>query len=372
MSSTNLRIRMNPFEREPRFVRRKVARALKRTAHSGQFILGREVESFEREWSEFNGSQYSVGVGNGLDALTIGLRALGIGPGDEVITTPMTAFATILAIKTVGAEPVLADIEWDTALMSIDDAQSKITPRTRAIVFVHLYGRAGNMAAWQQLAAEAGIHLVEDCAQAHGAAIGEQRVGTFGSFGAFSFYPTKNLGALGDGGLLVTNDEDLASEARLLRNYGQRSRYEHVRWGYNSRLDEIQAAVLRVKLPYLESNNRRRREIADSYRRALTAHPTISVLEAPKLLESHVNHLFVVRTENRKGLMEFLARHSVDSLSHYPISANLQPPMTKRATALPMPYSELHSEQCVSLPISPWLRNSEVDRVCELLAQYRG
>lgn len=354
---------MNPFEREPAALKRKVHAATKRVLQSGYYILGPEVEAFEQEWSTYTGINHTVGVGNGLDALELGLRAIGIGPGDEVITTAMTAFATVLAIHRAGATPVIADIDSDTALVSMDSASSLVTKRTKAVIFVHLYGRAGNMPEWRRFTNEHGLHLIEDCAQAHGAKIAGRHVGSFGIFGAFSFYPTKNLGGVGDGGAFVTGDEALAAKVRSLRNYGQRNRYEHADWGMNSRLDEIQAAILRTKLTWLDRTTARRRQVATLLRRDLQQVEGISLLKEAESPEEDVHHLFVVRVREREKTMERLAEHGIGSLIHYPVPSHKQHPLMSKLPTAPLPDAEKFSQHCFSLPASPWMTRLEARQV---------
>ncbi len=232
-------ILMNDFKAEPQEMREAMIDAARKVVESGWYVLGNEVASFERQWAEVCGVAHGVGVANGMDAIEIALRALDIGPGDEVITTPMTAFATVLAIIRSGAIPVLADIDPDTAILSRESVMRCLSSKTKAVVLVHLYGQIRQMPDWQALCEEHGIHLVEDCAQAHLAELQGRVAGSFGVIGAYSFYPTKNLGAVGDAGMLVTADASIAEKAQRLRNYGQSQRYHHPVRGMNSRLDEI-------------------------------------------------------------------------------------------------------------------------------------
>lgn len=362
-------IRMNPFQREPRALKKQVHSAVRRVVKSGYFILGPEVEAFEQEWSDFTGITHSVGVGNGLDALELGMRALGIGPGDEVVTTAMTAFATVLAIHRVGATPVIADIDEDTALLSLDSVKTVITKRTKAIIFVHLYGRAGDLAEWVTFCHDNDLYLIEDCAQAHGAKVNGQHVGSFGVFGAFSFYPTKNLGGLGDGGALVTEDAEIARQVHTLRNYGQQNRYEHVAWGSNSRLDEIQAAILREKLKWLPEMNKNRRQNYELLRSLSDGLPELTFLAPVAGPEQHVNHLLVVRVTNRDMVMEKLGFSQIDTLIHYPIPSHLQKPLASSASAgAQLLHADRHAATCMTLPSSPWVSKSEISRIAtELL-----
>ena len=359
-------ILMNDFKAEPPALREAMQAAAARVFESGWYVLGRELEAFEREWAATCGVDHAVGVGNGMDAIEIALRALNIGPGDEVITTPMTAFATVLAILRAGATPVLADIDPDTALLSMASAERCLTPQTRAVVLVHLYGQVRNMRAWVDWCAQQGVALVEDCAQAHLAAQNGTTAGAFGAAGAYSFYPTKNLGAIGDGGMLVTRDEALAKRAATLRNYGQSVRYHHPELGLNSRLDEIQAAILSARLQWLAEFTQRRREIVEAYRVGIV-HPDVRLLAAPEAESAHVYHLFVVCCEARDALQAHLQAHGVQTLIHYPIPVHQQPPcLDMRRDPQGLGHSEYHAARCLSLPCHPQM--SDVDTAAVIAA----
>jgi dTDP-4-amino-4,6-dideoxygalactose transaminase len=334
-----------------------------RVFESGWYVLGRELESFEREWATVCGVDHAVGVGNGMDAIEIALRALDIGPGDEVITTPMTAFATVLAILRAGATPVLADIDPDTALLSQTSAARCLTSRTRAVVLVHLYGQVRHMDEWVAWCAEHGIALVEDCAQAHLASQNGTVAGAFGAAGAYSFYPTKNLGAIGDGGMLVTRDTVLAQRAVMLRNYGQSVRYHHPEQGLNSRLDEIQAAILSARMRWLAEFTQRRRDIATAYLAGIE-NPRVRLLAQPQETSSHVYHLFVVRCEARDALQAHLQTSGVQTLIHYPVPAHLQPPCKGvRTDPEGLGWSERHAAECLSLPCHPQMSHADAAAV---------
>ena len=275
----------------------------------------------------------------------------------------MTAFATVLAVMRAGAEPVLADIEHESALLSLDSARRCLTSRTRAVVLVHLYGQLRNMQAWLDLCAEHGIALVEDCAQAHMANWQLRVAGSFGLVGAYSFYPTKNLGAPGDGGMLVSNDESIAERARRLRNYGQSPRYEHPELGMNSRLDEIQAAMLSRRLKWLPAFTRRRREIAEAYRAQLK-NPAVDMLGAAQELEAHVNHLFVVTCEDRDRLQAHLQSCGVQTSIHYPVAIHREELCVSLARDRKgLANSERHARTCLSLPCHPQMTEEQVDMV---------
>lgn len=356
-------ILMNGFSAEPADIGQAQLEAVKSVFDSHHYVLGRQVSDFETEWATYCGVQHAVGVANGLDALEIALRALKIGPGDEVITTPMTAVATILAIMRAGATPVLADIDPATALLDQASVQRCLTDKTKAIILVHLYGQIRNIDSWVQLCESRGVYLIEDCAQSHGAMEGGKFSGSFGVAGAFSFYPTKNLGAIGDAGALVTNDPDIATQARTLRNYGQTNRYEHVVVGMNSRLDEIQAAILRVRLGWLEAFTKRRQEVAARYLNELS-NIWVQPLAQPLSPEQHVYHLFVVVSDYRDELAEHLRAQGVETLIHYPISADNQVALTGiAADPRGLVNSHRHAATCLSIPCHPQLTDSEIDQV---------
>lgn len=358
-------ILITDFKSEPPEIRSAMLAAAARVLESGWYILGEEVRTFEEQWAKACGVAHSVGVGNGMDAIEISLRVLDIGPGDEVITTPMTAFASVLAIIRAGAIPVLADIEPDTALLSIESAERCVSPRTKAVLPVHLYGQVRDMIRWSHFCAERGIELVEDCAQAHLASIDGKTAGSFGRVGAYSFYPTKNLGAPGDAGALVTNEAPLAERARRLRNYGQSVRYYHPELGMNSRLDEIQAAMLAVRLQWLDRFTARRREIADSYHRDIK-NPRVGLLARPVDVSAHVYHLFVVTCDQRNALQAHLESLDIQSLIHYPIPVHHQEPCRSlRRDPAGLPVSERHAGSCLSLPCHPQMSDADVKRVID-------
>lgn len=363
-------ILMNDFKLEPDVLQKAMLDAVKRVLDSGWYVLGKEVERFEQDWAKACGINYAVGVGNGMDAIEIALRALGIGKGDEVITTSMTAFATVLAILRAGATPVLADIEPDSALLSMESVKRCITKKTKALVLVHLYGEIRNMQSWLDLCQENNIELIEDCAQAHLATWQGKVAGTFGKAGAYSFYPTKNLGAPGDAGMLITQDKALAQKASRLRNYGQNVRYHHPELGMNSRLDELQAAILSERLLYLPEFTVRRREIVSAYYAGIN-NPLVKLPKAPQEASSHVYHLFVVTCEMREKLQAHLQACGVQALIHYPIPIHHQEPcqnMLRDTQGLVN--SELHALNCLSLPCHPQMTDSEVNTVIAALNSF--
>ena len=346
--------------------------AVRRVLDSGWLILGDEVRRFEQAWAARCGVGNAVGVGNGLDAIEVGLRGLGIGPGDEVITTSMTAVATVLAVIRAGAIPVLADIDPQTGLLDSVSVERCIGPRTRAVLLVHLYGQMRDMDRWSDLCRSRGVLLLEDCAQSHDARFDGRRGGGWGSFGAYSFYPTKNLGAVGDAGILVTDDDDLAVLAASLRNYGQSNRYEHPHVGLNSRMDEVQAAILSVRLSRLAAWTARRRQIAENYRAGIN-NPAVNLLNPPASPERHVNHLFVTLTPHRTQLQAHLAGLGVETLIHYPIPAHRQTSLASvRRDPQGLVASEAHSEQCLSLPCAPHLTDEMVERVISAVNKFHS
>jgi dTDP-4-amino-4,6-dideoxygalactose transaminase len=364
-------ILMNDFKAEPLELREAMLGAVRRVLESGWYVLGNEVVAFEKQWAAACGVAHAVGVGNGMDAIEIALRALDVGPGDEVITTPMTAFATMLAIIRAGATPVLADIDSDSALLSIESVARCISSRTKAVVLVHLYGQVRQMDTWQAFCAKHGITLVEDCAQAHLATWQGKVAGSFGAAGAYSFYPTKNLGALGDAGMLVTDDELLSQRAGLLRNYGQSVRYHHPVLGMNSRLDEIQAAMLSERLKWLTEFTKRRRHIAEAYQTEIK-NPLVQQLASPEEALAHVYHLYVVTCEQRDALQAHLQLHQMQSLIHYPIPVHKQEPCLNIARDPEgLRYSERHAATCLSLPCHPQMTHSQIEKVIDVVNAFK-
>jgi dTDP-4-amino-4,6-dideoxygalactose transaminase len=358
-------IRMNDFAARPLPLREAEKAAAARVLDSGHYILGAEVRAFEARWAAACGTRHAAGVGNGMDAIEIALRALDIGPGDEVVTSAMTAAATVLAIVRAGATPVLGDIDPRTALLDLASLERCLSPRTRAVLPVHLYGQVRGMADFQALARARGLHLVEDCAQAHLARADGRCAGSFGAIGAYSFYPTKNLGAVGDAGAVVTDDDALAQAVLALRDYGQAGKYRHVRVGLNSRLDEMQAAILSARLDWLEAATGRRRAIAAAYRARL-ANPQVRLLAAPETEASHVHHLFVVTCARRDALAQHLAGRGIESAVHYPLALHRQPAFADIAVdPAGLAHAERHAQECLSLPCHPAMDDDAVAAVCE-------
>jgi dTDP-4-amino-4,6-dideoxygalactose transaminase len=340
-------------------VRGELEAALARVLDSGRFILGPEGEAFERELASACGAKDAVGVASGTEAIQLALAAVGVGAGDEVVTSPLTAAFTGLAILAVGARPVFADVDPVTLNVSPDAVARAITPRTKALLPVHLYGHPADLDPLLQIARERGIPLVEDACQAHGARYKGRVVGALSGIGALSFYPTKNLGALGDGGAVLVNDADLATRLRRARNGGQTDRYHHAEPGINSRLDEMQAAILRVGLRHLEEWNARRAELAALYRRELAGVEGL-VLPAEQPYARPNHHLFVVRHPRRDALMAALKERGIGTLIHYPVPLHLQGAFASLARRRgDFPVAEKAAEEIVSLPLYPEMTDAQ-------------
>lgn len=343
--------------------------AMDRVLCSGQYILGPEVQSFEQEWAGYLGVSHCVGVANGTDALALALKATGVQPGDEVITVSHTAVATVVAIEAIGAIPVFVDIDPSTRCMDPSLLEAAITSRTRAIVPVHIYGQPAAMKEILCVARQFRCSVVEDCAQAHGAAIGERKVGTFGDAAAFSFYPTKNLGAIGDAGAVVCQDIVIESRLRALRQYGWRKRYVSDDVGTNSRLDELQAAILRAKLRHLDQRNHRRSAIAERYRVALTSTGVVPPPNIPGT--THAMHLFVLESDHRDSLATYLSEAGIATALHYPVPVHRQPAYVGRiAGAERLPFTEALYDRLLTIPCHPDLTDEQVQRVCDHLQSW--
>jgi len=335
---------------------------------SGRFILGPQVQKFESEVAEYLGVRHAVGCNSGTDALVIALRAIGVSPGDEVITTPFTFFATAESISSIGAVPVFVDIDPETFNIDPAEVERAITPRTRAIVPVHLFGQAAEMDALGQIAETSDLAILEDAAQAFGARYGDRRVGTLGTAGAFSFFPSKNLGAFGDGGLIATDRDDVADAARLLRAHGGRQKYQNEILGYNSRLDEMQAAVLRVKLPHIDPWNEGRRRVAALYDQLLAEVPWI---ETPAVIDDAdcVFHQYTVRIigRNRDEVQSHLKQAGIGTMIYYPVPVHKLPVYSHLDVTLPR--AEHAAGEVLSLPIGPSLSEESVHRVVDVLRE---
>jgi dTDP-4-amino-4,6-dideoxygalactose transaminase len=348
-------------------IRDDVHAAVERVLQSGWYILGKEVGAFEREFADYCGVQHAVGCASGTDAIALALMALGVEAGDEVVTVANTAVPTVSAISMTGATPVFVDVD-ENLLMDAGKLESVITERTKVVIPVHLYGQMADMEAILSIVEKHDLRLVEDACQAHGAEYKGRRAGSWGSLGCFSFYPTKNLGCYGDGGAVTTDDKELYDRLVMLRNYGQEKRYYHTIKGINSRLDEIQAAVLRVKLTHLDDWNRKRRQVAEWYGEALGDACT-RPSERPDTY--HVYHLYVVRTKDREGVKEFLESKGITTLMHYPVPVHLQgayADLGYRAGDLPV--TETAAGEILSLPIHPAVTRDGVRYVGTKIREY--
>ena len=333
--------------------------AISRVLDSGSYILGPETKAFEAEFAEFTQSRYCAGVANGTDALLLSLKACDIGSGDEVITVSLTASATLSAIRLSGAQAVYVDVDPRSYTLDVEQLRKKITSRTKAIIPVHLYGHPAAMDNIVAIAEENNLYVIEDCAQAHGALYQGKPVGSFGDLGCFSFYPTKNLGAIGDGGAVVTSDEALADKVRLLREYGWAEKFNSSIHGWNSRLDEIQAAILRVKLKHLTEFNQRRISLANQYNDELAGLDLSLPTENKDCM--HVYHLFVIRLSNRDGLLAHLKSAGILAGVHYPIAVHQQ--AAYRSSAKDLTVTEAYCSEILSLPMYPEL-GTKIEKVC--------
>lgn len=345
--------------------------AIGRVLLSGRYILGEEVAGFEREFAGYLGARHCVTVANGTEALCLALKACGIRAGDEVVTVSHTAVATVAAIELAGAVPVFVDIDPVSRCMDHTLIENILGPRTRAILPVHVYGQPAAMDEICAIAVRHSLHVVEDCAQACGALIADRKVGTFGHAAAFSFYPTKNLGAIGDGGAVATNDPAVSERVRALREYGWKERYISSEQGMNSRLDEIQAAILRVKLPFLDAENAGRRAIAERFSSALDSDSAIPPRPVPGT--GHVMHLYVVESPERDALRAFLNGRGIGTALHYPRAVHQQEAYAGRLRGSEnLPVTERLYDTLVSLPLYPELQEDEVERIRTALADWRS
>ncbi len=346
----------------------EISGAINRVIASGKYVLGPEVENLEAEFASYIGTEFAIGVANGTDAIALALRALDIGPGDEVITVSMTAVATVAAIRMVGATPVLVDVDPDFYTIAPSAIDAAISSRTRAVIPVHLYGQPAEMNSIMDLCNRRGIPVIEDASQAHGASVANRRVGSIGLVGVFSCYPTKNLGAIGDAGLITTNDPVLAGRIRRLRQYGWESRNWSIESGVNSRLDEIQAAILRVKLRSLDMDNMRRAQIATKYTHELGEMPI--TLPITRSGVHHVWHLFVVRVPQRDCVQRQMLEFGISTAVHYPFPIHIQEAYRDHVVTLhPLKVTEELATTVLSIPMFPELRETDIDSVVAALSQ---
>ncbi len=347
-------------------IKSNIDKAISDVLQGGWFILGETLKSFEKEFAEYCGKKYGVGVGNGTDALLLALKAYGIKQGDEVISVPNTAIPTISAIVSSGAKPVFVDVGEDY-LIDVNKIEAAITEKTKAIMPVHLYGQVCDMEPILKIAEKYNLHVIEDCAQSHGAEYKEKK-SPIGETGCFSFYPSKNLGAFGDAGMIVTDNEDLAKKLRMLRDYGKSERNSAKLHGYNSRLDDIQAAILSVKLKYLDMWNNERRKIAFIYDILLKNNFKIPIENKNN---KHVYHLYVIKTDKRDELQNFLKNKGIGSVIHYPIPIHLQPAYEYLGYKEgDFPKAEQYASEILSLPIFPELENEEIQEVVKVIKEF--
>jgi dTDP-4-amino-4,6-dideoxygalactose transaminase len=357
----------NPYKQYAAY-KKEIDEAIERVLNKGHYILGEEVQAFEQEFSRYIGVKNAIGTGSGTEAIHLALAACGVGDGDEVITIAHTAVATVAAIELAGAVPVFVDIEREFYTLDPSRVLRAITKKTKAIIPVHIYGQPADMKPLMEIAKKNNIRVIEDCAQAHGATYYGQRVGSFGDMGCFSFYPTKNLGAVGDAGMVVTDNETLAQRASLLREYGWSERYISSIRGWNTRIDEMQAAILRIKLRHLDNDNAKRAKIAMFYNKSLE--PLDIVLPGCRENATHVYHLYVVRSPRREELLDFLPRRGVAASIHYPIPIHLQPAYRGRIQGSnELPETERAALQVLSLPIFPELSEEEARVVIDVITE---
>jgi dTDP-4-amino-4,6-dideoxygalactose transaminase len=351
-------IQFNDFTREYKTIGKNLSRAMVDVQRSGSFILGEQTERFEQEFSNYVGADYGIGVNSGSDALYLVIKALGIHEGDEVATVSHTMISTVDAISRNGAKPVFVDVDPQTYTMDMSDLKQKITSKTKALLPVHLYGHPANIDAIIELAHNNNMFVIEDACQAHGSEYKGRKVGGIGTAGCFSFYPTKNLGAYGDAGMVITNDKFLADKLKKLRNYGQSTKYYYDFQGINSRLDELQAAILRRKLSFLNQWNERRRSLAQQYNELLEGLSIIGPVE--EAYAKHVYHLYVIRHRERDKLQLYLAKKNIQTLVHYPVPVHKQMAYSSGDV---LPHTEAICKEILSLPMYPWLADEEVQTI---------
>ena len=367
MDKENKMIKFLDLEKVNNRFRDEIDFRIKTILDKGWYLQGEENEKFSRNFAAYCGVKHALGVGNGLDALRLIIKAYGFGAGDEIIVPANTYIATILAITDNGCTPVLVEPDINTYNINPDLIEEKITPKTKAIMVVHLYGQAVPMQKIREIAQKYNLKIIEDAAQAHGAIYQNHRVGNLGDAAAFSFYPGKNLGAMGDAGGITTNDDALYEKVKAIANYGSDRKYHHIYKGINSRMDEIQAAILDIKLPYLDKDNSRRREIAQNYRENIK-NPLI-ILPKTYSEASHVWHVFAVRTNNRDKFQKYLNENGVQTIIHYPTPPHKQPAY-KEWNNISYPISEKIHQEIISLPISPVMTDNEVKELIRIVNAY--
>jgi dTDP-4-amino-4,6-dideoxygalactose transaminase len=349
-------------------LKEEIDEAISKVLKSGQFILGEEVKKFEEELARYTGAQHAIGVSNGTDALVLSLKSIGLGQGDEVITPAFSFFATVEAIAILGGKPVFVDIDPINFNINVQMIEDRITEKTKAIIPVHMYGNPSDMKPLMRISKKHNLKVIEDNAQSLGTRIGEKMVGTFGEMGIISFFPTKNLGAFGDGGAILSNEGNLAEEAGLLRVHGAKKKYLHEKIGFNHRLDTLQAAILRVKLPHLETWNKKRQAIAEVYSEQLKGCVTVPAKQEGK---THIYHQYTIRTPRRDELKEYLAEKGVGSIIHYPKPLHLQPAFSYLSHKEgDFPESEKACQEVLSLPIYPELTDPEIEQVIQSVQEF--
>lgn len=362
-----MRIKYFDLTREYRSINKNIDKKIKEVLNNGNFILGEELEKFEKEWANYLGVKYAIGVGSGTDALFLSLKVLGIGEGDEVILPSFTFIATALAVSYTGATPIFADINQDTINVDPQDIERKITSRTKAIIPVHLYGNPADMEKIMNIAKKNNLFVIEDACQGHGGKYFEKKLGSIGDIGCFSFYPTKNLGCYGDGGIVVTNSIKIAKNVRMLRNYGQEKKYYSKRLGYNSRLDEVQAGILRIKLKYLDSWNKKRKKIVNYYRKNIN-NPNFAFQKISEESTSS-NYVFCIKIKKRNKFENYLIQNEIGYLIHYPVPIHLQKPYKNNKIKLRM--SEKIAKQVITLPLYPNLSLKEQKYIVKKLNKFK-
>ncbi len=349
----------------------EVEASIKKVMEEGDFILGHEVTLFEKEFAQYCQIKYAVGVACGTDAILLALKALGIGPSDEVIIPVNTFIATVLPVITLGATPIFIDIDKNTYNIDTDKIEEKITKKTKAIIPVHLYGQVANMEKIMSLARKYNLHVIEDACQAHGSKYKGRKAGSFGDIACFSFYPGKNLGAYGDAGAITTNSKELSDKIKILRNVGQKEKYHHIELGYNSRLDTIQASVLRVKLPHLDKWNKKRRQRAELYKKFLSGLDIVLPYEPDENLSNY--HLYVIRVKKRASLLSYLKGQGIHCGIHYPIPLHLQTCMKSLGYRKgDFPIAEQYARETISLPMFPELTEKEVELIATHIRKFYG
>lgn len=364
---THVKIPFLDLRRQYRSIAEEVDRAIREVLENVQFILGPQVKAFEDDMARYCGATHSIGVASGTDALRLALETVGVGPGCEVIVPPFTFVATAEMVSQLGATPIFADIDAGTYTIDPDQVARRITPKTKAIVPVHLYGHPADMKPIMELADRHGLWVIEDAAQAIGAEHGNRRVGAIGHLGCFSFFPTKNLGGYGDGGLVMTDSVEIANRIRMLRQHGSREKYRYESLGWSSRLDELQAAVLRVKLRHLDEWTECRRANVQLYRKLLAPLPVQLPLE--RVGDRAVYHLFTIRTPHRDELKKYLSDRGIETMVYYPIPLHLQP-VYENLEMGSLPESERASREVLSLPLFPELQPDELEIVASTIAEF--